>query len=167
MLNQKLKAYGNAPSVSKGKLIKFAYRLLRESLEKAIVCIQNDEIEKAGDLIIVAQDLVYELNLALDVEASPEIGGRLRNVYDYLFRQLLLANLEKSVPKLREAGDLVTGLQELWDVVLEKQDSTIESNFYKGSKINGHVGKDAIKKQQSIAYVSSIGEEKKKLDIKR
>jgi len=80
---------------------------------------------------------------------------------------LLLANLEKRVSIIQEVLSLVKSLQELWDGVLEKHDSSLEKNFYKGSRINGLVGKDAIKKQQSIAYVSRIAEEKKKLDIKR
>lgn len=167
MRNQNLKVYGNAPSITKGKLVKFAYRLLKESLEKAIICIEKNEIEKAGELIIIAQDTVYELNLALDFQINSTIGMQFRNIYDFLFRQLLMANVEKSIPKLREGIELIVSLQELWDGVLEKQDSTLESNFYKGSKINGHVGKDAIKKQKSIAYVSKIAEDKKRLDIKR
>jgi flagellar protein FliS len=54
------------------------------------------------------------LKASLDVKAGGELAERLSGLYDYILRQLLLANLRNEVAMLDEVGRLLNELRSAW-----------------------------------------------------
>ncbi len=54
------------------------------------------------------------LKASLDVKAGGELAERLSGLYDYILRQLLLANLRNEVAMLDEVGRLLSELRGAW-----------------------------------------------------
>jgi flagellar protein FliS len=54
------------------------------------------------------------LKASLDVKAGGELAERLSGLYDYILRQLLLANLRNEVGMLDEVGRLLNELRSAW-----------------------------------------------------
>jgi flagellar protein FliS len=54
------------------------------------------------------------LKASLDVKAGGELAERLSGLYDYILKQLLLANLRNEVAMLDEVGRLLSELRGAW-----------------------------------------------------
>lgn len=108
----------------RGKLVVMLYNGAIRSLKSAVDLLKKGEMGKKGDQIIKAQDIIMELNLALDLKAGGEIARNLRRIYLYVYRILSEANFHKSATKVEEAIRLLSILNEAWDAVVSgKTDS--------------------------------------------
>src|SRR4051794_6065378 len=61
-----------------------------------------------------AQDILHELNMALDLQNGGEIAQTLRGLYEYMDRRLLESNLHKKQDGLDEARRHLSRLKEAW-----------------------------------------------------
>lgn len=95
------------------KLLLAVFDRLGRDLESSIVAIEANEVEAAHRALVNAQELVFELNFALDPEAWPA-ATELRAVYEHLLELLVDANLDKSVATVRRCLEIVTPLAETW-----------------------------------------------------
>lgn len=102
----------------RGKLVVMLYNGAIRSLKSAVDLLQRGEMGKKGDQIIKAQDIIMELNLALDLKTGGEIARNLRRIYLYIYRILSEANFHKSTAKIEEAIRLLSILNEAWDAVV-------------------------------------------------
>ena len=57
------------------------------------------------------------MNAALDRDRGGEIAGRLAQLYDYMLKRLLEANMHQSDPPLAEVVALLATLAEAWQGV--------------------------------------------------
>ena len=81
------------------------------------MAIENKEIEKAGSVILRAQDIVQELMITLNTDY--EISDNLYALYDYMYRRLIDANISKDIAPLDETLDLMTDLRDTWTQVIK------------------------------------------------
>ena len=95
------------------KLVVLMFERIEVDLGRAVDAIEGSRVEDAHRALINAQELVFELQLALDVEAWPE-GAQLQSIYDYLLGLLVDANLRKSAELVQQAVALVAPLTESW-----------------------------------------------------
>jgi flagellar protein FliS len=95
------------------KLVVLMFERIGLDLERAIAAIDANRVEAAHRALLNAQDIVFELQLALDVEVWPE-GAELASIYHYLLGMLVDANLRKSADVVRQCRDIVTPLSESW-----------------------------------------------------
>ena len=65
-----------------------------------------------------AQDILNELNMALDVEQGGELAQTLRSLYEYMDRRLLESNLQKTPEGLIETRRHLGVLQKAWEQML-------------------------------------------------
>ena len=165
--NQNLQQYGQASSVTKGKLVKMYYKVLINAIEKAKKSLESKSYDRGSGFLLIAQDCVYELNASLDMSVNSEMANHYRNLYDYLFRGFLEANLKKDPTKLDELLKLSLSLMDLWELTLREQGILLESDYHTGNKLNGIVGKNAIKKRKEIVYKSNLVEKSGRLDLKK
>jgi flagellar protein FliS len=123
----KTKPYGRYRQVqiataSRGKLILMLYQGAINSLKKSIELLDKKDYMGKGDCIIKAQDILMELNLALDMSAG-EIAHSLRSLYVYMYRRLIDANMNKDTAPIQEAIRIMSNLYQAWEqVVTEKDD---------------------------------------------
>lgn len=92
--------------------IRFA-RMGREGLEKK-------DYEKVFDGFSQARDIVTELIGGLRPEMAPEMCANLSAIYNYIFRLLVRASLEKDVSAADEAIGLLEYERETWLLVMER-----------------------------------------------
>jgi len=111
-LAQRYETDGMAGS-SPQKLLLAVFDRLRRDLDGAEEAIGAGRVEEAHHLLLHAQDLVHELDLALDTEAW-DAADDLRALYRHLMALLMEANLSKSKAMVRRGLDIVIPLQESW-----------------------------------------------------
>lgn len=112
-------------SASRGKLILLLYQGAIKSLKKAAELIDKKDYGGKGECLIKAQDIVMELNLALDLEEG-EIALSLRNLYLYIYRRLIDANSNAEKAPVLEALNLLENLYEAWMVAVGKTGGNIQ-----------------------------------------
>ena len=86
-------------------------------IRQAEASINNHDIPGANTCIIRAQDIICELKTTLDM--SYPIAKSLSQLYDYINRRLIDANIAKSTDILEEVLDLVTELRDAWAEVVK------------------------------------------------
>ena len=67
--------------------------------------------------IIKAQDIVTELMLALNMDEGGEIAGNLFNLYAYMKKRLLEANIAKDSKIVEEVAGMLEQLKGAWSEV--------------------------------------------------
>ena len=82
-------------------------------IRQGISAIESANLEEAHRSLVRAQDIVAELDRALDPQAG-EIATNLAQLYDYMHRRLVEANVRKDVAPLQEVIGLLTELRDAW-----------------------------------------------------
>lgn len=95
------------------KLLLAVFDKLGRDLDASVLAIEANNVEAAHKFLVNAQDLVFELNLALEPDVWPA-ALELRSVYEHLLDLLVEANLDKSVEKVQRCMAIVTPLAESW-----------------------------------------------------
>ena len=67
-----------------------------------------------------AQEILHELNMALDVTNGGELAQTLRALYEYLDRRLIESNLRKDAGGLLEVKKHLSALREAWAQMLQQ-----------------------------------------------
>ena len=123
-----LKEYGKV-SVQSGASYASPHRLILMLLDGALEKIssakgymQRGEIENKGSYISWAISIIEGLRLSLDSDTGGEIAENLDNLYDYMLRRLLEANLKNDETMLDEVSDLLKTIKTSWlEIPLELQ----------------------------------------------
>jgi flagellar secretion chaperone FliS len=77
-----------------------------------------------------AQEIVHELNMALDLEQGGDLARTLRSLYEYMDRRLLESNLRKSLDGLVEVKKHLTSLRGAWDEMLRTRETAPENGMH-------------------------------------
>jgi flagellar protein FliS len=110
----------NADNVSDAdphQLISIIFKHILANVAIASGAITRNETENKGKCLTKAIALVGELQDSLDMEQGGEISSGLFDLYDYIVRCLVQANLENDSEKLDEVKDLITEIKEGWDAI--------------------------------------------------
>lgn len=101
----------------RGRLIVMLYDGAIKFLRQAVVACQQGDYEKKGRLICRAQDILFELNTVLDVEAGGQIAQNLRKLYNFMWRHLGQANAAHDLDKIQEVIGLLETLNRGWRAI--------------------------------------------------
>lgn len=93
------------------------YNGLVKFIMKAQYAISKNDIEKAHENIIKAQNIVLEFMSTLD--RKYEISESLMLLYDYMNRRLIEANLHKDTDILSEVLGLSKQLRDTWEQAMK------------------------------------------------
>jgi flagellar secretion chaperone FliS len=72
------------------------------------------ELARKGELIGKAIGLVEGLRVALDLEKGGDLAGNLHDLYEYIGRRLLEANLHNDPAILEESANLLREIRDGW-----------------------------------------------------
>lgn len=72
-----------------------------------------------------AQEILHELNMALDLEQGGELAHTLRSLYEYMDRRLLESNLQKTTDGLTETRRHLATLRDAWAQMLRGSDDHV------------------------------------------
>ena len=67
------------------------------------------------------QEILHELNMALDIQSGGELAQTLRSLYEYMDRRLLESNLQKKSDGIVESRRHLSTLRDAWAEMLQSQ----------------------------------------------
>ena len=82
--------------------------------------IKNKDIEGSYNLLTRAQNIVLEMQNGLRPEVDPVLCGRMAALYNFVYRRLVDANVNKDLEALNEALGVLEYQRETWALLLEK-----------------------------------------------
>lgn len=88
-----------------------------DRLSQARGAMQRKDTAQKGLLIGKAVSILGGLQDSLDKSADEQIAENLDNLYDYMQRRLLEANLKNDVSMLDEVSGLLNTIKEGWDAI--------------------------------------------------
>lgn len=95
-------------------LIVMLYDGMLRYLRKAHTCIEAQDIEGTHNYLMRSKDIVNELLSTLRAEKAGEVGGNLRDLYLYMFRRILEANLNKDPQPVQDVIRIAETLRQGW-----------------------------------------------------
>ncbi|RRQ20929.1 flagellar export chaperone FliS [Thiohalobacter thiocyanaticus] len=104
-------------SASPHRLIQMLMQGALDRIATARGAMERGEIAAKGEQISWAISIVGGLRSSLDLEAGGELAGNLHDLYDYMERQLLQANIRNEVALLDEVSGLIREIKSAWDAV--------------------------------------------------
>lgn len=107
----------NVADADPHQLISIIFKHILTNIAIASGAIERNETENKGKCLTKAIALVGELQDSLDMEQGGEISTGLFDLYDYIVRCLVQANLENNNEKLDEVKALITEVKEGWDSI--------------------------------------------------
>jgi flagellar protein FliS len=96
------------------ELVQILYRAALESVGSARRHLQQGDIAGRSKQISRAMSVITELILAVDRETGGTLAQNLLELYDYMQRRLIEANVEQKEEPLAEVGRLLGTLLEGW-----------------------------------------------------
>ncbi len=112
-------------TASPGQRVVLMYEGLSKELKKGENFIRNINkdilnIEAAHNAIALAEQIILELKLALDIDNGGELAKNLDNLYEFWIVQLSEANTKKNADILLPVIEMVDELKETWREATKK-----------------------------------------------
>lgn len=88
-----------------------------ERMALAKGAIKAGEVAKKGELIGNTISIIDGLRGCLDMDVESSLSQNLSDLYDYMGRRLLQANVESNVAILDEVSSLLNEIKSAWDAI--------------------------------------------------
>jgi len=88
--------------------------------------LKRNDTAKKGEIIGQAMSIVSGLRLSLDMEAGGDIAVNLDNLYEYIERRLLEANLKNDIDIIDEVVSLLREIKTAWESIPQESRSQQE-----------------------------------------
>jgi flagellar protein FliS len=121
--NSKLSAYrtvsihGNVAGADPHRLVLMLMDGVMDRLANARGCIERGETARKAQLLHSCVILLGELRGCLNMAQGGELARNLSELYDYMVRQLLRANVESNVEYVKEVSSLMTEVRGAWTAI--------------------------------------------------
>ena len=102
---------------SRGRLVVLLYEGAVKFLKQAIAEMEAAHWTEKGQYINRALAVIAELDACLDIEAGGEVAANLRKLYQFMYRHLAEANLQRDPERIREVIAMLAELNEGWKAV--------------------------------------------------
>ena len=107
--------YNEISTSSQGKLIIMMYEGALKFVNLAIEGLDSKDLSKKGLYINKAHDIINELSLALDFNKGGEVAQRLESLYQFMLKQLTLANIKSDRQAVETVIKILSPLTEAWE----------------------------------------------------
>ena len=111
---QSVAAHGGVAAADPHRLIVMLMDGALERISRARGCIANGATAEKNELLCSALAIIDELRVSLDLKAGGPIAANLDDLYDYMCRQLVKANLTSRVETLDEVSHLLAEIRSAW-----------------------------------------------------
>lgn len=109
--------HGSVETASPHRLVQMLMEGVQEKLLAAKGFMAKNDIAKKGEHISWAISIIDSLRACLDIEQGGEVAVNLGNLYDYMERRLLEANLKNDPAIIDEVGMLMAQIKSGWDAI--------------------------------------------------
>jgi flagellar protein FliS len=106
--------HGGVANADPHRLVQMLLDAAVERMVTARGCIERGEIVRKAKLLHSCVILVAELRGTLNMAAGGALAQNLSAVYEYITRQLLLANLNNDTGRITEALGLLGNIRSAW-----------------------------------------------------
>ena len=106
---------GNVESADPVELVRMLYRAAIEAVEKARQHLREGDIAARSGQLSKAGAILAHLSFSVKPEADAALSRNLIELYDYMQRRLLRANLEQADGPLAEVSSLLNTLLGAWE----------------------------------------------------
>lgn len=107
---------------NQGKLILMMYDGAIRFVTMAMDSLDQNDVAHKSVYIQKSRDIVNELMVALDTDKGGEVCRNLERLYQFVLRQLTLANIKNDKASLQAVLRVMTPLREAWDQVFNAAD---------------------------------------------
>jgi flagellar protein FliS len=104
-------------SAPPGELTLMLYNGCLKFIKQAHIAIQNKNIEQKNKSLLAAQNIILELMSTLNMDL--DVSKQLIPLYDFIYRQLIQANVRSDESILTEAEVLVIEFRDMWKEVIQ------------------------------------------------
>jgi flagellar protein FliS len=111
---QSVAAHGGVAASDPHRLIVMLMDGALERIAQARGCMQHGVAGDKNALIASATAIIDELRCSLDLKAGGSIAANLDDLYDYLCRQLIKANVDNRIATLDEVTQLLNEIRNAW-----------------------------------------------------
>ncbi len=116
---QNVNTQAQAVDASPHRLIQMLMEGGLTRLAQARGAMERGQFAMKGELIGKAIGIIGGLRAGLNLEEGGELAVNLDNLYDYMSRRLLEANLKNNVEPLDEVADLLRNVKSGWDAIAQ------------------------------------------------
>jgi flagellar protein FliS len=122
MTNNPYAKYKNTQveTANQEKLVLMLYNGAIKFINRAQEGLDDNDYETVNKLLGKSQAIINELMATLDLERGGEIAENLYNLYDYMNRQLIQANIKKEIEPMIEVQELLKELRSTWQEVMKQ-----------------------------------------------
>ena len=111
---------------SQGKLILMMYEGAIKFTKMALQSMDNGDIAGKAKYIGKTHDIINELSVSLDMKNGGEVTSRLENLYQFVLRQLTLANIKADRQALESIIKVLDPLKDAWTQIFENGPATAQ-----------------------------------------
>jgi flagellar protein FliS len=106
-------------TASPNELILMLYNGGIQSLKRAKIALTGQKMDQVNQELIKSQNIITELQLSLNPDAGA-ISEQLFSLYDYMYRRLVEANLQKNEQIIDEMIDMFEQFRTMWSQVMKE-----------------------------------------------
>ena len=107
-----------AESASPGELIVMMYSGAIRFLSAGKMKLESQDIPGANSSLLRAQDVILELMVSVDIAVGP-VARNLYDLYEFMHRHLIQANVKKDVQMVDEVIGLLRELLTAWEEAIK------------------------------------------------
>jgi flagellar protein FliS len=111
---QAVSAHGAVAGADPHGLVLMLLDTVAERITTARACIERGEIARKAKLLHSCVNIVAELRGSLDLAKGGELAQNLSDLYEYMMRQLLLANAKSDARLMTEVAGLIGEIRSAW-----------------------------------------------------
>jgi flagellar protein FliS len=111
---QSVSAHGSVADADPHRLVQMLMDAAMERMNTARACIERDETARKARLLHSVVTLIAELRGSLNIRDGGPLAQNLSALYDYMARQILMANVQNDVSKITEVMSLLTEIRTAW-----------------------------------------------------
>ncbi len=105
-------------TASPGELTLMLYNGCLKFLKQAKTAIETGNVQDKNTNLQKAQKIIQELMVTLNTDVA--IGNQMMQMYDYMNRRLIDANVKNDVTIIEEVEGLVTEFRDTWKEVIQQ-----------------------------------------------
>jgi len=126
--------YTSIETASPERLLIMLYDGAIKFLNIASNAINDKQVETSHKNILKAEAIIIELMSILDMDIGGEISVNLFNLYDFMYRHLVNANINQDTQKIQDVIDILNELRGAW-----VEAANIVNQMKKDGKINNNI----------------------------
>ncbi len=118
---QQVSRYAGIEGATAHQLVSMLMQCAIDNLAMAKGFIERKNYDKKAQSLRKVIAIVTELQSSLDKENGGDIANNLSNLYDYIFKLIIVASMENRPETITEASELMLNLLDSWNMIPEQQ----------------------------------------------